>query len=816
MADRQRKSAPGKPGTAPRWTSGAKDGVGTAYTSGGGHSLVWFAFAQGVVREIYFPRPDVPCTRSLGLIVTDRHEFYSDERRDAVHRHEFLEPGVPGYRLTNECRAGRYRIEKTVFAHPRHHAVVQKTSFQALNGDLNDFGLFVILEPHLGGGGAKNSAWIDDYKGTTMLFARQTRYALALACSTGWAQASVGYVGKSDGRGQLRRRRRLTKLYQEAFSGNVALTGEVDPASCGGEFLLAVGFGADPQEAAYHARSVQCDDSASAQEIYLQGWRAFQQTIGPLASLSPEDEKLYRASAAVMSVHEGKTTDGMVAGLAVPWGMVTSDDDRLKEGYHLVWPRDMVESAGGLLAAGARDDVIRRLQFLQVTQEPDGHWPQNMWLDGAPFWTAIQLCETALPILLVDLLRHRDGARFSAERYWPMVRAAAGYLVRRGPATEEDRWERRPGYTPYTVATVIAALCCAAELADVLQERSVAHYLRETADSWNACVEGWLYVTDTELARRLEVPGYYARVLTKQTVAPAAPAQEAVRLQGTPERINGISATEMVSPDALALVRFGLRRADDPRIVDTVKVIDALLRVETSRGPSWRRFNGDDYGETPEGKPFHGHARGGIGRPWPLLTGERAHFELAAGRPTEAWRLMEAMRAFAGEGDMLPEQVWDADDIIERRLRNGGPTGSACPLVWAHAEYVKLCRSLHDARIFDMPEASRKRYLPETSPAAHAVWRKDHSIRNLRVGSGLRIECERPGSVRWSCDDWNTAAETAMRDSNLGIYFADLLGDSGKRGAAKRLRFVINEPDRKSDEFVIVFDDAADRAVSES
>ena len=91
----------------------------------------------------------------------------------------------------------------------------------------------------------------------------------------------------------------------------------------------------------------------------------------------------------------------------------------------------------------------------------------------------------------------------------------------------------------------------------------------------------------------------------------------------------------MISPDALALVRFGLRAPDDPRILNTIKVIDALLRVKLPQGPCWYRYNGDGYGEHEDGSPFDGT---GIGRPWPLLAGERAHYELAAGTSASGGR----------------------------------------------------------------------------------------------------------------------------------------------------------------------------------
>src|SRR5439155_18023261 len=126
------------------------------------------------------------------------------------------------------------------------------------------------------------------------------------------------------------------------------------------------------------------------------------------------DHDLYRASMAVLRSHESKDfLGGTIASLSIPWGFNKGDDDL--GGYHLVWPRDLVEAAGGFLAAGAVDDARRVLRFLQVTQEADGHWGQNMWLDGSPYWTGIQMDEAALPILLVDLAT-RVGALTTAER----------------------------------------------------------------------------------------------------------------------------------------------------------------------------------------------------------------------------------------------------------------------------------------------------------------------------------------------------------------------------------------------------------------
>ena len=157
----------------------------------------------------------------------------------------------------------------------------------------------------------------------------------------------------------------------------------------------------------------------------------------------------------------------------------------------------------------------------------------------------------------------------------------------------------------------------------------------------------------------------------------------------------------MVSSDALALVRFGLAAAHDPRIVNTVKVIDAQLKIQTMRGTVWHCYTRDSDGEHPDGGHFD---KTGVGRGWPLLTGERAHYEFAAGRPEVAETLLRTLERFASDSGLISEQVWDTADLPAAKLWNARPTLSACPLVWADAEHLELTRSIADGRRFDLSE----------------------------------------------------------------------------------------------------------------
>jgi glucoamylase len=813
-------SAPGWPGLPARWTSSAKSGVGTAL---GFASEVWFTLSHGIINEVYWPRVDVACTRDMGLIVTDGSAWFSEEKRHARSAVSYLAPGVPAYQLVNTDTGGRYRIEKEVLADPARDTLLQLTRFTPLVGTMADYRLHVLLAPHLANHGAGNTAWVGEFKGVPMLFAQRDWSALALGCSIPWRARSAGFVGVSDGWQDLSRHGRMTWTYARAENGNTALTGEIDLAAGNGAFLLALGFGHTVAEAAHCVIASLREGFETARDAYVAAWRDWQRTVtvppppptkpkgppgrpgGALAASSPaatdpaqavDPLDMCRVSAAVLRVHESKRfRGGLIASLSIPWGSAQGDGDL--GGYHLVWPRDLVEAAGGLCALGAWADVARVLQYLRVTQEADGHWPQNMWLDGSPYWGGVQMDETALPILLVDLCRRLGHLDLESIRdYWPMVRAAAGFITRNGPVTQQDRWEEDPGYSPFTLAAEIAALLAAADLAEAAGDPGVAPYLRETADIWNAHIERWTYVTDTELARRCGVHGYYVRIAPPEVADAASAAAGFVPIKNRPPGASRMPALQIVSADALALVRFGLRAPNDPRILDTIKVIDALLKVETPAGPAWHRYNGDGYGEHEDGGPFDGT---GVGRAWPLLTGERAHYELAAGRLQEAALLLRAMEAFANESGLISEQVWDAAPIPERELAPGRPSGSAMPLVWAHAEYIKLRRSLADGRVFDTPPQPVARYhgRPADRDAALPVpWRFNHKRRTVPAGSPLRVEVLVPAVVHWTGDGWHTVTDTKTRDTGLGVHVADLPAANIPKGAEIRFTFYWPEAGR--------------------
>jgi glucoamylase len=267
------------------------------------------------------------------------------------------------------------------------------------------------------------------------------------------------------------------------------------------------------------------------------------------------------------------------------------------------------------------------------------------------------------------------------------------------------------------------------------------------------------------------VKGYYVRIAPPESDGASSPAEGFVPIKNRPPGESCEPAAHLISPDALALVRFGLRAPDDPRVLNTIQVIDALLRLNLPAGPCWYRYNGDGYGEHQDGSPFDGT---GIGRPWPLLAGERAHYEIAAGRPENAEQLLGVMEASVQGGHLIPEQVWDTQDIPERELFLGKASGSACPLVWAHSEYIKLRRSLRDGKIFDRPPQTYQRYVVEKRKATHFGWRFNNKTRSMPSGYKLRLALLSPALVHWSFDGWKTTQDTNTYGSGLGMYAVDL------------------------------------------
>ncbi len=769
----QQGEAPGAPGLPGRWTSSVKNSVCCAYSAS---SRIWFTTSHGILNEIYYPTIDRPQTRDMEFLVTDGESFFHEEKRDFLRSFSYMDAAAPGPRQVNRDPGGRYTLTKETICDPHASVVLVRVRLEAEPVFLAKLHLYALLSPHLGGGGADNSARVVDVAGSRVLLASRDGNSLAMATDCGFARASCGFVGASDGWQDLKHDFRMHWEYGSATGGNIAIMGEValdragKPAPGVREFVLAIGLGDSAHAALSATQSSLATPFESNLRRFISQWQRVQVPEDFLAHTG-DSGRLLRASQKVVLMHEDKTYAGaFIASLSIPWGYAKGDDDL--GGYHLVWTRDMVQSATALLAMGRVETALRAMVYLACSQKPDGGFAQNFWVDGRPYWTGIQLDEVAFPVILAWRLWKAGGlGNFDI---FPFVSRAAGFLVRYAPVTQQERWEENAGYSPSTLAAVIGALCCASEIAAAHGDAALGTFLGEHADWIQSHLEDWT-VTDQGTLHP-EIKRHYMRV---RPPAPGEPwyrndvAPGNIRLNNrAPWEESEFPASAVVDGGFLELVRYGIRRADDPLVIDSLKVVDRVLRIEAPQGPCWRRYNHDGYGEQEGGGPFLQY---GQGRAWPLLTGERGHYELAAGNNVRPF--VAALENFASPGGMLPEQVWDRRQALDTSAGPvvlGDPAGSAMPLVWAHAEYLKLLRSVHDGRVFDRIAAAEARYGAGPVPSPFEVWKQRRPITEMASGKSLRILSADPFEVLYTTDNWATKHSLPSRELGTAGSAADL------------------------------------------
>ncbi len=763
------RNAPGAPGAEPRWTSSAKDGIGTAYATS---ANVWFTLSHGIVNEIYYPHVDSPNTRDLQFLITDGETFCHEEKRDLDHHTEYPEHNSLFYRLTNSDREGRYRLVKDIVVDPHSPVLLVRTRLEILNPKLRGkLRLYALLAPHLKGTGKNNSAWWCGLGGRKFLEAQREDIYMVFGCEPDFMRRSVGYVGHSDGWQDLMDNFTMDWEFEQAEDGNIALTAEVD-LSGGLEFTLGVAFGRTRHSASTQLLQAFATPFADQRKKYVDQWQRIPCETD-LSAHTADGGSMFRLSQCILLAHEDKIFQGaFVASLSIPWGETKDDGDR--GGYHLVWTRDMVQTATALLACGQTESPLRALIWLACVQGSDGSLPQNSSISGEAYWKGIQLDEVAVPILLAWRLQRADALRqFNP---WAVISRAARYLILHGPVTAQERWEENSGYSPSTLAAIIASLVCAAEFSHDRKDKRAADFLLDYADWLSAHLEEWMITTRGELVQGK--PRHFVRITPADpndaVASPDPDESEIVLANGGGKH----PARNIVGGDFLQLVRLGVRAANDPLIVDSLAVIDQVLKRDLPQGPSWRRYNHDGYGQKPDGSAYDGT---GEGRCWPILTGERGHYELAAGR--DPLPFIAAMEKFANKSGMLAEQLWDANDLPEGKMKRGGPTGSAMPLCWSHAEYVTLVRSHKDGVCFDRIEPAHERYVKNENSSRLEIWTFAHQPQRIAPGKTLRIILAAPAGIRWSVNGWASAHEVEARETGLGCWYADLPSSDAGSGA---------------------------------
>jgi glucoamylase len=761
----------GAPGLESRWTSSRKDAVGMAYSAS---SRIWYTVSHGILNEIYYPTIDRPQTRDMEFLISDGSTFVHEEKRDLARTFEYIDSCSSAVRLTNSDHQGRYKIIKEIIADPHHPVVLTRVRVEGDESLLKRLKLYALLAPHLDVGGAGNSGMVLDLSGKLALVAAKNGLSLVMAANCGFQRASCGFVGRSDGFQDLMENFQMDWQFGSAIDGNIALTGEID-VNLHREFVIAISFGEGHHSALTTALgSVTTPFEQNLKRFNEQWHRAT--TPAALKGAALDAGRLLQISQNVILSHEDKYYSGaFIASASIPWGQHKGDDD--VGGYHLVWTRDMVQSATALLACGRVDTARRALVYLACTQKPDGSFAQNFWINGTPYWKGIQLDEVAFPLILAWRLWKIKG--LGDFDVLPFVERAAAFLMRHAPVTQQERWEEASGYSPSTLAAVISSLICAADIVRANGAAEFAVFLEDHADWIESHLEDWTVTDQGQLLPG--VPRYYMRIRPPVAGDPYATSDSEegilrINNRGPGEQFD-FEARNVVDAGFLELVRYGVRQANDPLIVNSLKVIDHVLKVETPVGPCWRRYNHDGYGQRHDGGPYLGW---GQGRAWPLLTGERAHYALAAGQDVKPY--IRALEGFSSRGGMLPEQIWDAPDMPEAGLLLGKPTGAAMPLVWAHAEYVKLLRSVTDGQVFDRISVVAERYSREKRPSPVEIFRFDRQVRSMTSGRKLRIMADAHFSAVWTVDHWKTTRSTDSHNVGCAGHYADLETAAGTEG----------------------------------
>jgi glucan 1,4-alpha-glucosidase len=717
--------APGGPGGVSHFDLARKDCLGTARNR---TSKVWYTVANGVLSDVYYPTIDNTNVETMQYVVTDGATFTDLQTRDTTYTVTTLGDSGLACRVTSTAKRGTYRFVTSYVTDPKRNALLVKTRFEPLTRAARSYAVYVRFDPTVngnGGGGAGNggadSLTVDESTHDPVLVAsdpvtatnaanRDYAQPVTAALVGPFDEASAGFAGTaSDGLVQLDAAHALTP-YTDATNGNVVGTARVGARRT---FELALGFGATQGEAVGTARGALRDGFRRSKRLYERGWDAYDDDLrSPPRSLRDVRDSYYLA-ANVLKASEDKTFPGaIVASLASPWGQAISAGDPANTyfgSYREVFARDLYETWTGLIADGdfatARDTV----RFLFERQQlADGSMPRNSLVNGktAPDSFGTQLDEAAYPILMADQLGMTDPALYSGH-----VKPAANFLISHGPAFGVERWEEQSGYSPSTIAAEIAGLVAAAHIAQVNGDSVSANIWLGVADDYQRSVKSWTVTTNGPLSSQ----PYFIRL--SKTGDPNAAISYGLG-NGGPT----LDQRSVIDAGFLELVRLGELSATDADVLRSLPIVDSVIRSPTVNGPGWHRYNGDGYGDrSGDGRPWAPSGQG-TGHLWPALSSERAENDLLVGDRAAAASVIRTMAAFGYGVGLIPEQNWELLDlppspfgtdptVASIGFVNGEAAGSANPLTWSEASFVRAIADYGAGRLLDRPQATFNRYV---------------------------------------------------------------------------------------------------------
>jgi glucoamylase len=676
-----------------KWESAGKQGVGTALNR---QSKIWFTLQGGSLTEVFYPTADNANVQYLQFVVVNtKTKTIETERDNAAHQIKITDPNSLSFEQTNTTK--NWEIRKTYATDIERNSLLIDVRFAPKSKNLE---LYVFYNPSLQNSGMQDTAWTEP----GALLSSEADIFSAVKVSGGFAGINNGFFGVSDGAEQLKQFGKLTKPDSRAENGNVAQMAKIKNPK---DFTIVLSFGKTKDEAIEAANFSLKKGFSAAQKEYQNEWREY---VRKLPRVEAKHQAQLNYAAMVLKASEDKTfRGGNVASLSKPWITGAAANNGFVGGYHLVWARDLYQVATAYIALGDRESAMRALNYLfTVQQRKDGSYPQISWLDGRTLGDWIQMDEVSYPLILAYQLGRNDR-----ETYLKHVKPTADYIFKNGPATGQERWEEKPGYSPATIAAEIAGLVCAADIAQKNGDETAAKMWLEKADDWAKNVERWTATTSGKYGDG----NYYLR-LTKNGTPDAGEKIELNNNAGT------FQENEIVDAGFLELVRLGIKSPNDPLIVKSLKVVDEVLKINTPHGEGFYRYNHDGYGEMADGRPWNWDLKyTGKGHLWALLSGERGQYELALSNLTEknftldgccmlrdmARSRLDAMRNFANDGLMIPEQVWDKA-ATNKNLKFGEGAGSATPLAWSMGQFIRLAINLQKGENLDTPEVVARRY----------------------------------------------------------------------------------------------------------
>jgi glucoamylase len=739
-------TAPGGPGASSVWTPSNNTILGTAENT---TSDVWFTGYNGIIGEVFFPTADTPNTTDLQFLIGDSgHTWVDEEKVDTTSSTSLYNNRSLAWNVVNTAKNSKYSITKVVYTDPARNSLIEKVTFAALTGNLSNYLLYVLYNPTMHDAGNNNTSSTEVYNGRTMLVTDDSsgNYASALSASFPYlsGMTSSGFVGVNDGWTDLKGSSNcgsgtcpdytMNYTYSPANNGNTAQTGQVDLSNGGTinltttttvTFNLVVSFGQNGGGNSATTNAEQTlngtlGDTSDMLSTYVSQWNTFDNSlnvppaIGSTTAIQQARQQEYYLAAMTLKTAQDKQTGAFVAGPGTPWGGSNGDGDA--GAYHLVWERDMYEFSSALILAGDTADPQRALLWaFNSQQQADGHFPQNSYVSGVPYWNGIQMDEQAFPIILAWKLGVTDNTNYQNH-----IKPAANYIIKNGPWTGQERWEENAGYSPSTIAAEIAGLLCAADIARINGDTTNQTRYNNYADYYQAMVQNWTFTTSGPLTG-----GYYFE-----------------RIDDNANPNDGHSITigngggtyderSIVDAGFLELVRQGVFPATSPYVTLSLPVIDSNISQVINGNRYWFRYNHDGYGEHADGSDYNGT---GIGRLWPIFSGERGIYTIAAGSSADAY--LTAMTASENGSGMIPEQVWDTS--APAGFTPGTPTKSMNPLNWAMGEFITLLMSANQNTIADAPSIALSRYVTGAYQP-HAGWTVDYDTSKLYQGKALTI-----------------------------------------------------------------------------